>query len=112
MSRTQRKAVYLVLGIAGGVLPWVFAGRVFASGQGLWDFLGLAVANPAATAVALDISFSTAVAGFFAWREARRLEIRGVWICAPLLVVALATALAVFLWMRENRLEELERDAP
>ncbi len=110
MSLEQRKAVYLVQGIVGGVAPWVFAARVFIGGQGLLDFVGLALANPAAEAVALDISFSTLVAVFFGWLEARRLNIRGAWICLPLICVALATALAAFLWMREARMEEMARE--
>ncbi|MEW5733620.1 MAG: DUF2834 domain-containing protein [Thermodesulfobacteriota bacterium] len=107
MSASGRKLVYLVLGVAGGVVPWIFAVQAFAAGHGLLEFIILAISNPAAAAVAADITISTFVAVFFGWKEARRLEMKKAWICLPLLCIALATSLAVFLWMRENRLAEL-----
>jgi 2,4-dienoyl-CoA reductase-like NADH-dependent reductase (Old Yellow Enzyme family) len=105
------RITYLVIAVLGAILPWVFAGRVFLGGHGLIDFVRLAFANDASSAVAIDISLSSVAFWVWAMIEAKRLRMRHAWIYIALTSVALATAAALFFFVRDARLEQSKKDS-
>jgi 2,4-dienoyl-CoA reductase-like NADH-dependent reductase (Old Yellow Enzyme family) len=103
--------VYLAIAVLGAILPWVFAGRVFLGGHGLVDFIGMAFGNDASSAVAIDISLSSVVFWVWAVIEAKRLRMRHAWVYIALTFVALATAAALFFFVRDARVSQLKEES-
>ena len=108
---TFASVTYIVLAVLGAILPWVFAGRVFLGGQGLIDFIAMAFANDASSAVAIDISLSSVAFWVWAVIEAKRLRMRHAWVYIALTFVALATAAALFFLVRDARIAEMKRES-
>jgi 2,4-dienoyl-CoA reductase-like NADH-dependent reductase (Old Yellow Enzyme family) len=102
---------YVVIAVLGAIVPWVFAGRVFLGGQGLFDFIALAFANDASSAVAIDICLSSGAFWVWAVIEAKRLRMRHAWAYIALTFVALATAAALFFLVRDARIAELKKES-
>ena len=112
-GRTFRLAFWGALTVLGTVCPWYF-NLQFAAEAGLTDIAAFgrgAFANPAASSMSADILIA-AGAGFVLFAsEARRLGMRHVWVYFLLsCTVAFAASFPLFLFMRERRLAELERE--
>jgi fermentation-respiration switch protein FrsA (DUF1100 family) len=105
--------LYLTLAAAGAILPWLanldyirLHGAAFDVGL----FIQLANANPAAEFMTRDLLVCASAATVWMVSESRRLMMRGLpWVLLSSLTVAFAFALALFLHLRERRLQELER---
>lgn len=102
MRKNPTMYAYAALSILGAVAPWFFAGQVFLSGAGLWEFISLAFANDASSAVCWDITLSSFVFWIWVATESKKHGMRHWWVYVALTFVALATALGVFLMVREK----------
>ena len=108
------KWVYLLLAILGAVLP-TLANIEFAKSFGpsfdIQLFIELANNNPASQSLSRDLLIgSTAV---FIWiiSESKRLEMRNLWVVIlTTFTIAFAFAAPLFLFLRELRIEEMNRD--
>ena len=108
------KWVYLLLAILGAVLPSL-ANIEFVKSYGpsfdIQLFIDLANNNPAAQSLSRDLFIgSTAV---FVWiiSESRRLEMKNLWIVIlSTFTIAFAFSAPLFLYLRELRIEEMNRD--
>ena len=109
------KWVYLLLAILGAVLP-TLANIEFAKSYGptfdIQLFIELANNNPAAQSLSRDLFIgSTAV---FVWiiSESKRLEMKNLWIVIlTTFTIAFAFSAPLFLYLRELRIEEINRDS-
>ncbi len=104
--------LYLVLAIAGGVLPWL-ANVAFLREHGpsfnLALFVGLANANPAAQSLSRDLAVGATAVTIWMISESRRLRMRGLpWVLLSCVTIAFAFGAPLFLHLRERRLRELE----
>lgn len=115
MSSTgvQIKHLYLVLAAAGAVLPWM-ANLEFMQAHGAsFDvglFVQLANANPAAASLSRDLAVAASAISIWMVSEARRLSVKGIgWVLLSCVTVAFAFGCPLFLYLRERRLEELQR---
>ena len=107
------KWVYLLLAILGAVLP-TLANIEFAKSFGpsfdIQLFIELANNNPASQSLSRDLLIgSTAV---FIWiiSESRRLEMKNLWIVIlATFTIAFAFSAPLFLYLRELRIEEMNR---
>ena len=105
--------VYLGLAIAGGVLPWLANlefihtyGQAFDIGL----FVRLANGNPAAQSLSRDLAIGATAITIWMVSESRRLRVRGLgWILLSCVTIAFAFGAPMFLYLRERRLAELER---
>ena len=105
--------VYLGLAIAGGVLPWLANlefihtyGQAFDIGL----FVQLANGNPAAQSLSRDLAIGATAITIWMVSESRRLRVRGLgWILLSCVTIAFAFGAPLFLYLRERRLAELER---
>ena len=105
--------VYLGLAIAGGVLPWLANlefihtyGQAFDIGL----FVRLANGNPAAQSLSRDLAIGATAVTIWMVSESRRLRVRGIgWILLSCVTIAFAFGAPMFLYLRERRLAELER---
>jgi hypothetical protein len=107
--------LYLGLAIAGAVLPWL-ANLDFMREHGAsFDvglFVQLANANPAAQSLSRDLAVAAAAVSIWMVVEGRRLRIKGlVWVLLSCVSVAFACGCPLFLYLRERRLAELQRNA-
>ena len=109
------KWIYLLLAILGAVLP-TLANIEFAKTYGpFFDiklFIELANNNPASQSLSRDLFVgSTAV---FIWiiSETKRLEMKNLWIVIlTTFIIAFAFSAPFFLYLRELRIEEMNRDS-
>jgi hypothetical protein len=105
--------LYLVLAVAGGVLPWL-ANLEFIREQGsafdLGLFIRMANANPAARSLSSDLAIGATAVTVWMVRESRRLRMRGLlWVLLSCVTIAFAFGAPLFLHLRERRLMELAR---
>ena len=104
--------VYLALALAGAILPWMATLAFIRTSGNAFDlaqFVALANANPAAQSLSRDLLIGATAITLWMVVEARRLQVRGLWLALLCCVtVAFACGAPLFLWMRERRLAELE----
>tara|TARA_B100000965_G_scaffold59767_1_gene45811 strand:- start:167 stop:517 length:351 start_codon:yes stop_codon:yes gene_type:complete len=107
------KWVYLLLAILGAIFP-TLANIEFAKTYGpafdIQLFIELANNNPAAQSLSRDLFIgATAV---FVWiiSESKRLEMKNLWIVVlTTFTIAFAFSAPLFLFLRELRIEEIDR---
>ena len=108
------KWVYLALAISGAVLPWlanVDFIREHGSSFDLGMFVRLANANPAASSLSRDLAIGATAVVIWIVQESKRLQMRGLpWVLLSCVTLAFACGASLFLYLRERRLEEIERD--
>ncbi len=105
--------LYLILAVAGGILPWL-ANLDFIRAEGAPFDLGLFVrqanANPAARSLSSDLAIGATAITIWMVRESRRLGMRGLgWVLLSCVTIAFAFGAPLFLHLRERRLLELSR---
>ena len=108
------KWIYLFLAILGAVLP-TLANIEFAKTYGpsfdIQLFLEMANNNPASQSLSRDLFVgSTAV---FVWiiSESKRLQMKNLWVVIlTTFTIAFAFSAPLFLYLRELRIEEINRD--
>jgi hypothetical protein len=106
--------LYLAMAIAGAILPWL-ANLEFIQTYGasfdLGLFVQLANANAAAQSLSRDLLIGASAVTIWMVSEARRLQMRGLpWVLLGCVTVAFAFGAPLFLYLRERRLMELERN--
>ncbi len=105
--------VYLTLAITGGVLPTIanidFV-RSYGPGFDIVKFIELANINPAAQSLSRDLMVAATAIIIWIVSEARRLKMKNLWIVLlGTFTIAFAFSAPLFLFLRERRLMELER---
>lgn len=114
-SRLGLRHVYLVLAIAGAVLPWM-ANLAFMQQHGpsfdVGLFVQLANANPAAQSLSRDLAIAATAVSIWMVVEARRIGLKGlVWVLLSCVTIAFAFGCPLFLYLRERRLAELAQSS-
>jgi len=108
------KWLYLALAISGAVLPWlanVDFIREYGASFNLGMFVRLANANPAASFLSRDLAIGATAVVIWIVQESKRLQMRGLpWVLLICVTLAFACGASLFLYLRERRLEEIERD--
>jgi hypothetical protein len=98
------KTVYLLLFVAGTVLPlWEFSPWLMENGLNIALFIEHMFANPVAGAFSIDVLISTVVLWVFVLTEGPRSRVPHLW--APLLaniVAGVSSGLPLFLFLREQ----------
>ena len=106
--------LYLALAIAGAVLPWLANFDYIRESGGAFDiahFVAQANANPAAASLSRDLGIGATAVVIWMVREARRIQMRGLpWVLLSCVTLAFACAAPLFLYLRERRLAELQRE--
>ena len=108
------KWTYLLLALLGAVFPTLanieFA-KIYGPSFDIQLFIDLANNNPASQSLSRDLFIgSTAV---FIWiiSEAKRLQMRNLWVVIlTTFTIAFAFSAPLFLYLRELRIEEMNRD--
>jgi hypothetical protein len=105
--RVIMKRLYLILAVAGFVLPYYFyVSFLMAHGLDLQLLLSQLFANEISTFFAVDLIITAIVLIVFVYRESRRLRVRnwGVYVLVTLLVGP-SCAFPLFLYVRLGKLE-------
>lgn len=99
------KLLYLILAIAGLVLPvYFFAGFLAANGLNLSLLIRQLFGTPISTFFAVDLLITAVVFWVFLYQEARRLQMRRWWVyIIATLLIGPSFALPLFLYFREGR---------
>ncbi|MCS5707133.1 DUF2834 domain-containing protein [Synechococcus sp. FGCU-3] len=106
--------LYLALAVTGAVLPWLANLDYIREAGGAFNiphFVAQANANPAAASLARDLGIGATAVVVWMVSEARRLQMRGLpWVLLSCVTIAFACAAPLFLYLRERRLAEMERE--
>jgi len=111
--RMKPKTIYLVLCFLGLLLPyWQFVPWVLQHGMNLPLFVRELFANRISAFFGMDVLVSAVVLIVFMRVESVRLNIRGRWLpVLAVLLVGVSLALPLFLYMREETLEQIKSDS-
>ncbi len=108
------KLVYLSLALLGAILPTLanieFI-KLYGPGFDLSNFIELSSINPAAQSLSRDLLVSSSA--IFVWMivESRKLKMKNVWIIVlSTFLIAIAFSAPLFLFLRELRIDEMERE--
>ena len=106
--------IYLFLSILGAVLP-MMANFDFAMEYGnsfdIKNFILLANANPAAQSISRDLLVGASAVFIWIVNESKRLNIKNMWIIYfGTFLIAFAFSAPFFLFLRERRIIELEKN--
>tara|TARA_B100000965_G_scaffold51916_1_gene38634 strand:- start:1554 stop:1904 length:351 start_codon:yes stop_codon:yes gene_type:complete len=107
------KWVYLVLAILGAVLP-TLANIEFAKTYGpsfdIQLFIDLANNNPASQSLSRDLFIGSSAVFVWIISESYRLKMRHLWVVIlTTFIIAFAFSAPLFLYLRELRIEEINR---
>lgn len=108
MQYTPKTIMLGAIAVAGTIVPWYFFFQMSAIEPNFGAVLAKAFANPASTAVAVDICLASVAFWIWLIPEARRLKMRHWWVYIALNFIALSCAAAVFFIMRDLRLRQME----
>ncbi len=100
------KRVYLILAMAGFILPYYFfISFLTANGLNLPLLVEQLFGTPISTFFAVDLIITAVVFRVFLYQEARRLQMKRQWVyVVATLLVGPSFALPLFLYFRETRL--------
>ena len=106
--------LYLFLSILGGILPKL-ANFDFAMEYGnsfdINNFIILANANPAAQSISRDLLIGATAVFIWIVNESKKLNMKNMWIVYfGTFLIAFAFSAPFFLFLRERRIIELEKD--
>ena len=106
IERFSMKRLYLLLAIAGFVLPYYFLlGFLAANGLNLALLVEQLFGTPISTFFAVDLIITAVVFWIFLYQEARRLQMSRWWVyLIATVLVGPSFALPLFLYFREARL--------
>jgi len=109
----MKKIVYLILCIAGTVLPYSqFIPFLREHGLDISLFFQQLFANNISGFFGMDVIVSSLALWFFVYAEGERLRMRHLWIYVVCnLLVGVSLGLPLFLLMRQAKLDELEAHA-
>ena len=108
------KWVYLFLAILGAIFP-TLANFEFVRLYGpMFDinlFIDLANNNPASQSLSRDLFIGSTAVFFWIISESKRLKMKNLWIVViSTFTIAFAFSAPLFLYLRELRIEEMNRD--
>jgi len=108
------KWIYLLLAILGAILP-TLANIEFAKTYGpsfdIQLFIELANNNPASQSLSRDLFIGSTAVFFWIISESKRLQMKNLWIVIlTTFTIAFAFSAPLFLYLRELRIEEINRD--
>ena len=108
------KWIYLLLAILGAVLP-TLANIQFARSYGpsfdIQLFIELANNNPASQSLSRDLFIGSIAVLIWIISESKRLQMRNLWVVIlTTFTIAFAFSAPLFLYLRELKIEEMNRD--
>lgn len=106
--------LYLFLSILGAIFPMIsnfeFA-REYGNSFDIKNFILLANANPAAQSISRDLLIGASAIFIWIVNEAKKLDMRNMWIVyLGTFLIAFAFSAPFFLFLRERRLLEKEKN--
>ncbi|MCT0225512.1 DUF2834 domain-containing protein [Synechococcus sp. CS-1328] len=114
LPQSPLQAIYLLLAVAGAVLPWMANLDFIELNHQAFDltsFIAMATANPAATSLSRDLMIGATAVVIWMVQESRRLQMRGlIWVLLSCVLIAFACGAPLFLYLRERRLAERQRE--
>tara|TARA_Y100001968_G_C19146222_1_gene613912 strand:- start:48 stop:410 length:363 start_codon:yes stop_codon:yes gene_type:complete len=108
------KWVYLLLAILGAILPTLanieFA-KMYGASFDIQLFIDLANNNPASQSLSRDLFIGASAVFIWIISESNRLNMKNLWVVIlTTFTIAFAFSAPLFLFLRELRIEEMNRD--
>ena len=113
-NRQKLSYLYLFLSILGAILP-MMANFDFAIEYGnsfdIKNFISLANANPAAQSISRDLLVGATAVFIWIVNESKKLNIKNMWVVyIGTFLIAFAFSAPFFLFLRERRIIEIEKN--
>ena len=113
-NKQRLSFLYLFLSILGAILPMManfdFA-REYGNSFDINNFISLANDNPAAQSISRDLLISASAVFIWIVNESKKLNIKNMWIVyVGTFLIAFAFSAPFFLFLRERRIIEIEKD--
>lgn len=101
------KRLYLLMAVAGTIVPWLFFASYFRShGVNISHFASSLFVNGASAGFSADVMISILAFWIWSYVDSRELRIHNWWLVLPAgSFVGLSLALPLYLYIRENRTE-------
>ena len=108
------KWVYILLAVLGAILPTIanieFA-KIYGPSFNIQLFIELANNNPASQSLSRDLFIGSSAVFVWIISESRRLKMKNLWVVIlSTFTIAFAFSAPLFLYLRELRIEEMNRD--
>ncbi|WP_101757948.1 DUF2834 domain-containing protein [Oceanicoccus sp. KOV_DT_Chl] len=107
------RGVYLLLAIAGLVIPWYFNLQFIAESGGGFDvaeFIAASSSNAASSSLSWDLTIACLAGLIWIYAESKRLQMPFFWVYIVLaFTIAYAFAFPLYLFFRQGKLEQSER---
>ena len=108
------KWVYILLAVLGAILPTIanieFA-KIYGPSFNIQLFIELANNNPASQSLSRDLFIGSSAVFVWIIAESRRLQMKNLWVVIlTTFTIAFAFSAPLFLYLRELRIEEMNRD--
>jgi len=108
--------IYLCFAVLGGILPTIANieyMRLYGPGFDISQFIHLANVNPAAQSLSRDLLIGAGATMIWIISESNRLKMKNLWIVLlTTFIIAFAFAAPLFLFLRERRLIEMDKEIP
>lgn len=106
------RVLYLLLAIAGLLIPWYFNIQFMQAYDGAFDlgqFMADSSGNAASQSLSWDLAIACIAGSCWIFFESRRLGMRFFWVYILLAMgIAYAFAFPLFLFMRQGKLESMD----
>lgn len=110
------RVLYLVLAVAGLIIPWYYNLQFMQQSGGAFDiveFMAAAATTPAAQSLSWDLAIACIAGLVWIVFESKRLGLRFFWLYIVLaFTVAYAFAFPLFLFVRQGKLEAMQQQEP
>lgn len=110
------RGVYLLLAIAGLLIPWYFNIQFIAESGGSFDigeFIAASSSNAASKSLSWDLSIACLAGLCWIFFESKRLDLGFFWVYLLLtFCVAYAFAFPLFLFVRQGKIESINHQKP
>ncbi|MDY7023619.1 MAG: DUF2834 domain-containing protein [Cyanobacteriota bacterium] len=101
-----KKIIYLILAIAGLVVPWYYNIQFFVNGT-LAEFVAASSGNLATQSISFDLFIATVVGSTWIYFESKRLNMKFGFVYILIgFLIAYSFALPLFLYVREGQLDQ------
>jgi len=104
----MKKNIYLICTILGAIIPWSILISRFTAQEPIAGIFGFLFVNAYSASFTADLTVAIIVFIFFVIHETQKLKMKNAWLHILATLGGLSFALPLFLYFREQKLEQLD----
>ena len=107
----MKKNIYLISAVLGAIIPWGILISRFSAQEPIANLFGFLFVNAYSASFTADLTFAIIAFIFFVMHETQRQKMKNAWLYILVTFIGLSFALPLFLYFREQKLEQLKTDS-